>query len=382
MNRLVIVGNGFDLAHGLPTRYGDFLFWYIKSAVIESQQVLNVAISDPLINVISQKSITFRNEFGYEGRFEDLEHLLEDKDIWWIKGPIPNEAERILMGRKELNTQRELESRAVRIRFNSDFFKLTLENKNWTDLEQLYFDYMLNLFANGKQITDLNQEFSFLKQKFVEYLTLVEKEIPKQKVLRELEPVINRCFEEPEADELERFFGKLYFRNRGGARVNRTLFLNFNYTTLLSEYLGYDSQPSHVIYQVHGTTGNRESIIFGYGDDSHEKYAELENAQDDELLRNIKSFYYPSQKYYVDLMNFVESEDFEVYVLGHSLGLSDRILLKAIFESKMCKAIRLFHRGTEQSQFRKRIALSRHFSDKLAMRKKIIEFDLRDIMGG
>ena len=29
MNRLVIIGNGFDLAHGLPTSYGHFIddFW-------------------------------------------------------------------------------------------------------------------------------------------------------------------------------------------------------------------------------------------------------------------------------------------------------------------------------------------------------------------
>ena len=28
MNRLVIIGNGFDLAHGLKTRYEDFINWY------------------------------------------------------------------------------------------------------------------------------------------------------------------------------------------------------------------------------------------------------------------------------------------------------------------------------------------------------------------
>ena len=28
MNRLVIIGNGFDMAHGLPTKYEDFINWY------------------------------------------------------------------------------------------------------------------------------------------------------------------------------------------------------------------------------------------------------------------------------------------------------------------------------------------------------------------
>ena len=28
MNRLIIVGNGFDLAHGVKTSYKDFIEWY------------------------------------------------------------------------------------------------------------------------------------------------------------------------------------------------------------------------------------------------------------------------------------------------------------------------------------------------------------------
>ncbi len=28
MNRLILIGNGFDLAHGLKTSYADFIDWY------------------------------------------------------------------------------------------------------------------------------------------------------------------------------------------------------------------------------------------------------------------------------------------------------------------------------------------------------------------
>lgn len=28
MNRIILIGNGFDLAHNLPTRYEDFINWY------------------------------------------------------------------------------------------------------------------------------------------------------------------------------------------------------------------------------------------------------------------------------------------------------------------------------------------------------------------
>jgi len=30
MNKLIMLGNGFDLAHGLKTSYNDFILWYIK----------------------------------------------------------------------------------------------------------------------------------------------------------------------------------------------------------------------------------------------------------------------------------------------------------------------------------------------------------------
>ena len=32
MNKLIIIGNGFDLAHGLKTKYSDFLLWYLNNS--------------------------------------------------------------------------------------------------------------------------------------------------------------------------------------------------------------------------------------------------------------------------------------------------------------------------------------------------------------
>ena len=34
MNRLVLIGNGFDLAHGLKTSYADFINWYWETRVM------------------------------------------------------------------------------------------------------------------------------------------------------------------------------------------------------------------------------------------------------------------------------------------------------------------------------------------------------------
>ncbi|MBK9043434.1 MAG: hypothetical protein IPN97_09640 [Saprospiraceae bacterium] len=47
INRLILVGNGFDLAHGMKTSYGDFILWYFRKCWEEAkinykENILNV----------------------------------------------------------------------------------------------------------------------------------------------------------------------------------------------------------------------------------------------------------------------------------------------------------------------------------------------------
>ena len=54
MNRLILVGNGFDLAHGMKTRYSDFLLDYLKSSFIAAEQ--NKSFKDNLITITQPHS--------------------------------------------------------------------------------------------------------------------------------------------------------------------------------------------------------------------------------------------------------------------------------------------------------------------------------------
>ena len=43
MNRIVLIGNGFDLAHGLKTSYADFINWYWeqwRNRIIHSKRLV------------------------------------------------------------------------------------------------------------------------------------------------------------------------------------------------------------------------------------------------------------------------------------------------------------------------------------------------------
>jgi len=74
---------------------------------------------------------------------------------------------------------------------------------------------------------------------------------------------------------------------------------------------------------------------------------------------------------YRDLLRFLEKDDFQVFVMGHSCGLSDRTMFKEIFEHEKCKSVRLFHYNGDFHD--KAINVSKHFSNKGHMRKLIVD---------
>ena len=57
MNRLIIIGNGFDLAHGVKSKYEDFLLWYLMYKVEELDE------NTPAIDRLC--SIQVKKEFKY-----------------------------------------------------------------------------------------------------------------------------------------------------------------------------------------------------------------------------------------------------------------------------------------------------------------------------
>jgi hypothetical protein len=69
-----------------------------------------------------------------------------------------------------------------------------------------------------------------------------------------------------------------------------------------------------------------------------------------------------------------------VCIKGHSCGLSDRTMLKEIFEHENCVSIMIYYHkwGSEDNQndyVNKTYEISRHFTDKGLMRKKIVSFN-------
>ncbi|MFT5337723.1 MAG: hypothetical protein ACI9YL_001732 [Luteibaculaceae bacterium] len=153
--------------------------------------------------------------------------------------------------------------------------------------------------------------------------------------------------------------------------------MNFNYSNTLEKMRILDRiGDNDVILNIHGSVNDKKyPIILGYGDDTHERYKEVEQSGEDEFLRFIKSFRYQRSDVYRNLINIMSENHFDVFTLGHSCGLSDRTLLKTIFEHKHCSTISRFYYKGEDEDFYRRMAISRHFDDKLLMRERLLPFD-------
>src|SRR3546814_2357202 len=90
-------------------------------------------------------------------------------------------------------------------------------------------------------------------------------------------------------------------------------------------------------------------MIFGFGDELDEDYAKMEAQRTKGFFEYIKSFWYFRTNNYHDLIRFIDGEEFQVYILGHSCGLSDRTMLNMIFEHDNCKSIKIFYRSEEHT---------------------------------
>lgn len=333
-NKLVLVGNGFDLAHGLKTSYKDFLDWYMCDAF--KTFCKNGNYNDPLIE--------FRNKYsGMSSKFQTQPTTLEEA-LHFIDG-----------------------SSYQSIIYNSNFFKSLLHKysaNNWVGIECYYFrtlkTFFSNLSINRKEVVGkLNSDFDFLIKKLSEYIQKINLTISDTQKLK---------------IDNSRFVIKELF---GENNQNTIKFLNFNYTETLHSI--YNITQEEIIH-IHGRVADieRNPIIFGYGDESDPDYQKIEDSGENLYLEHIKSFGYFRTNNYQKLLLFLDSENFEVSIIGHSCGLSDRVLLNEIFEHPNCKKIEIFyHQRSDGSDNFKEITqeISRHFKpqNKGIMRRKVAD---------
>lgn len=399
MNRLVIIGNGFDLAHGLPTKYSDFIddLWRRIAESPDSYTDL-VEIDNQFYKFIDGKIIN---------NYSDFLKSIED----YMKNSINHYS--IINWDKEGAFVVPIGESTKKYFFritNYFFDKICgVSINNWVDIENEYYKILKECLkeSNNEVITTINEQFNIIKDLLETYL--VEKVedyyVFSKDSVEEFVEIFNKCYYEKH--ELDRFLTELSnkdvqvikdgfdkfekeFLSPGDIPKQElfkdelsldTYFLSFNYTTTVFNYsklLGLDLDS---LNEIHGRLDDKSNPInFGFGDEMDKQYQEIEEKDDNEYLKNIKSFQYLHTSNYKRLLDLIDSDIYQVYIMGHSCGLSDRTLLNTVFEHNNCRSIKIFYHETKDEHGKivkdnyTEITqnISRHFNKKKLMREKIV----------
>jgi hypothetical protein len=359
MNKLVIIGNGFDLAHGLKTRYSDFVLWYLNNCY-SNKCYLNQVKSNIDEQLIKKNLVTI------------FEHNYYSGDNY----SAPN------AGFKSIEEFKKMKSPQYTVEYYHPFFKYLIQTLefNWVDIELEYYKFLKEIYKDveksntgevsnsiKEEVKKLNQCLDLIKEKLEEYLSTIKTEKREVDLPQEIKVVFNN------------YLINNHMKNEG----ENIYFLNFNYTNTIFNYTNLFKLKKSEVNYIHGKLNEKiNPIIFGYGDETDKNYEKIEDLNENEFTRHFKSFSYLTTSNYQNLFEYLGNEEFEVHIMGHSCGLSDRVLFNHIFEHDNFKKVQLYYyqygeKNYENDFFQKTQELSRHFklNSKHRMRTRIVPFN-------
>ena len=148
----------------------------------------------------------------------------------------------------------------------------------------------------------------------------------------------NICLEKTNFEEIQNIF-----EEQKKLRPVRIMLLSFNYTATATMYGNFNLDFNFI----HADLEHPETILFGYGDELDKDYQDILDRNDNELLKNVKSVKYLETRHYKDMLEFLMAAPYQVMIMGHSCGNSDRTLLNTVFEHENCVSIKPFYHKWE-----------------------------------
>jgi hypothetical protein len=359
LNRIILIGNGFDLAHGLKTSYKNFIDNYWEQKVNPFQE----AYSKRKLNDYSRGS---NHSYEYTDGDISINGIQYYSNIRFDSGSSKYGYENFIYSLYAVD-----ERLIKNLHHNNQFLEQITNSKstqNWVDIEAEYY-LALNECLNDKRkggVEKLNEDFSVIEKALGVYLlSQTIKDINKSSnIFINLKSIINSTG----IDKAE-----------GNSTYGNILFLNFNYTNTERQYIDHFSslyKNEIDCIHIHGELNNPDNpIIFGYGDEIDDNYKLIEKKNDNRYLENVKSIKYLETDNYKRLLNIISSEKYQIFIMGHSCGISDRTLLNTLFEHENCVSIKIFYNKKEGNidDYSDKVRnISRNFTNKALMRERVV----------
>jgi uncharacterized protein (DUF2267 family) len=327
---IIIIGNGFDIAHGLKTKYSDFAKHILNK--ISHLIFTNLDNETELKNEGGFLSIDFINYFNntvlnkatYNGsinsqRFVYFHNLIKEESL---------SQEHVYACLSKENSFLKNISNELLTELFSDF-----SHKSWFDIEKGYYNLLVeykNKFSSAlddslkSRVLDglikLNETFDIIKKELFNYLKEEIKPSYIERINNQLRHIIE---DENNNNTIEQFY-----------------FVNFNYTNTLFKYIKLLSRYKCKVNHIHGAI-DLNNIVLGFGNDLDKNYNEIKDLENENFFKHLKTLDYLMDENYIDFYNecIHSCQKFNVHVIGHSLGSADKTLIGELFNSENCNKV-------------------------------------------
>ena len=326
---VLILGNGFDLAHKLPTSYIDFLnFCYVAKAICGTnidfataikRKTMNEVMREKLINIYN----THYNNYGYKEQNDENEYLEIEKiyqctnnNIWYnYLCEVCNNDEAV--GKNWIDFESEISFIIQSI----DKSSINLYDDNFDFLNPN--NYENDIFINKIQMFEVT--LKHLNYKIVNLIKLRKDLYDDLKNLtKALEIYLYNFVEKIEVNDKINVIEE----------IKPDYIINFNYTHTYQTIYGGDIELFHVHGEVNKDPNNMVLGIDEYWTaekrDTHTNFTIFKKfAQRIQKRTGNKHFEIANElAKHNELIGSIHCDNVYIYIFGHSLDVTDRDILK------------------------------------------------------
>lgn len=343
-NNILVLGNGFDLYHGLPTKYGDFLD-FIKNWNVFYDKYKNLINSNS--SNIEYKYIELKNYYIDEENMKKLASFYKMYNIENIE---------------KFNTLIKSNN------WITYFLESVYENKGWIDFESEIEDVILYIkevisSSNKKYLFSPHNSSMNVFNNYIKYVCeedylstydghkvtshyMKEDIVDSKLLLGDLKEDLNNLILCLNIYLLE-FVNNMKELKRSPDISNLKLskIISFNYTNTYEKI--YKSNDDLLeIHYLHGKIGNENNIVLGMKDDKIDEN-ELDYVYFFKYFQRIQK---KTGNLYRKWINKAIKPRNKFFIFGHSLDESDKDILRDIITAKDTLQVTIFYRDQPEME--------------------------------